>query len=270
MMNNILITGGKGFVGQHIMRLFPDAEMYDLKDGQDILDWNQLAKAVYGKDIIIHLAALISVNDSLRQPGKYYSTNIAGTDAILRAAVKAGCKTVIFASSAAVYAPNNPYGLSKKIGEDLMSEYRDKIQTISLRFFNIYGPNQNPEYAGVISKFLGFVKDKEPLRVTGDGSQTRDFISIFDIVNVIKKIIESRSEVASGSVFEVGTGKSVTINHLAEVFSDMANVPILRAPDDNVGILHSQADNHKLLEIIGDYPFISLREGVERLIKKIR
>src|SRR5687767_3679807 len=101
MHQNILITGGKGFVGRHLMNHFPTARVYDLKTGYNILKWDQLVSMMKGIDLVVHLAALISVPDSLKEPGRYYSTNIAGTDNVLRAAIHAKCKTVIFASSAA-------------------------------------------------------------------------------------------------------------------------------------------------------------------------
>ena len=269
MENKILITGGKGFVGGHLLSLLPGTPTYDLKDGQDILDWNSLVKALQGVETVVHLAALISVNDSLKYPGKYYSTNLAGTDMVTRAAIEAGCKKIIFASSAAVYAPDNPYGLSKKLGEDLMAEYKEQIQTISLRFFNIYGPKQNPEYAGVISKFFEFTKNKQPLKVTGDGEQTRDFISVYDICKIIKRMTEDTTAIPSGSVFEVGKGTSISINDLAQLFADKYTLPINHVANENVGIMHSTAKNESLLQAIGPFAFMQLPEGLEDLSKTL-
>ncbi len=266
---NIIITGGKGFIGTYLQKLLPTAEIYDKVDDQDILDYDQLKKAMEGKDIVIHLAALISVNDSLEHPGKYYSVNVAGTDNVLRAAIEAGCNTVIFASSAAVYSPDNPYGLSKKIGEDLLKEYKERIQTIGLRFFNIYGPGQNPEYAGVISKFIEFSKNGEPIHVTGDGNQTRDFISVSDITNIITKITTIRETINSGSIFEVGTGNAISINDLAEIFAKRHDVEVDHLPNANIGIVHSKANNQTLLKTIGNYTFVPLPDGLSELEKSL-
>jgi len=265
MQPKILITGGKGFIGGHLKKIFPSAATYDLKDNQDILDFEKLVEAMRGIDVVVHLAALISVNESIQYPEKYYKTNVEGTENVLKAAVEAGCKTVIFASSAAVYSADNPYGLSKKQGEELMQKYKDRIQTISLRFFNIYGPNQNPEYAGVISKFFAFAKEKQPLKVTGDGMQTRDFISVFDIVSVIKEMIEKGDAVPSGSVFEVGKGSSITINDLAKLFAEKYHLDIVYVSGEPVGIQDSKANNASLLQVIGDYPFKSLSQGLDEL-----
>jgi|SRR6185369_8366352 len=269
MDKKILITGGKGFIGGHLSKIFPSATTYDLKDNQDILDFEKLVDAMKDIDVVVHLAALISVNESIHYPEKYYRTNVIGTENVLNAAAQAGCKTVIFASSAAVYSADNPYGLSKKQGEELMEKYKSKIQTISLRFFNIYGPNQNPEYAGVISKFFEFAKNKQPLKVTGDGMQTRDFISVFDIVAVIKHMIEKGDEVASGSVFEVGKGSSITINDLAQLFSEKYGLKITYVSGEPVGILHSKANNASLLKVIGDYQFKSLSQGIDELASSL-
>jgi UDP-glucose 4-epimerase len=269
MNNNTIITGGRGFVGSHLRKLLPNAEIYDLIDDQDILHYDQLVAAMKGKDVVVHLAALISVNDSIAHPGTYYSTNVAGTDNVLRAAIEAGCKTVIFASSAAVYSPDNPYGLSKKIGEDLLKEYKDKIQTIGLRFFNIYGPGQNPEYAGVISKFIEFSQKGGPIHVTGDGQQTRDFISVTDITRIIANIVEIRETIDSGSVFEVGTGNAISINDLAQIFAKKHSVEVDHLPNANVGIVHSKAKNEALLTIIGEYTFVPLEQGLDELEKSL-
>lgn len=269
MGQNVLITGGEGFVGGHLKSLLPSSQTYDLKNNQDILNWNQLVESLKGIDTVVHLAALISVNDSITHPGKYYSVNIAGTDNVIRAAIEAGCKTIIFASSAAVYTADNPYGLSKKIGESLMEEYKDKIQTISLRFFNIYGPKQNPEYAGVISKFFEFAKNKQPLKVTGDGLQTRDFISVADITKIITKIIEKRETIPSGSVYELGTSHSISINDLAKIFADKYSLPINHMSGESVGIVHSVSNNGTLLQAIGDYQFKPLDQGLEELSKTL-
>lgn len=262
MINKILITGSSGFIGSHLTKMLPSAQTYDLKDGQDILDYNQLKDALEGKDIVIHLAALISITDSLKHPGKYYSTNVAGTDNVLRAAIEKGCKTVIFASSASVYSPDNPYAISKKIGEDLMKEYRKKIQTISLRFFNIYGQGQNPTYAGVISKFMKAAIEGKTLKINGDGKQTRDFISVSDTVEIIKKIISKRSYIESGSIIEVGTGKSVSIKELAQIFAKKYSLHIKYFPDIPIGLASSKADTRQLKKILGKIYFSPLLKNI--------
>lgn len=268
MNNKILITGSRGFIGSHLMKVFPRAQSYDLKDVQDILDINLLKDALEGKEIVIHLAALISITGSIQNPGKYYSANVAGTDNVLRAAIEAGCKTVIFASSASVYSPDNPYAVSKKIGEDLMKEYSKKIQTISLRFFNIYGPGQNPEYAGVISKFMRAAKEGKTLKINGDGRQTRDFISVNDVTGIIEKVIRCRSKIASGSIFDVGTGKEISINQLADYFVKKYKVPVKYYLKEDAGIIRSKADNLKLLEIVGKHKFASIVRGLSELDDK--
>jgi len=265
MTNKILITGSRGFIGSHLTKMLPHAQTYDLKDGQDILDYNQLKDALKGKDIVIHLAALISITDSLKHPGKYYSANISGTDNVLRVAIENGCKTVIFASSASVYSPDNPYAISKKIGEDLMKEYSKKIQTISLRFFNIYGKGQNPVYAGVISKFMKAAKEGKTIKINGNGTQTRDFISVNDVADIIVKVIKCRSKIASGSIFDVGTGKEISINQLADYFVNKYKVPVKYYLKEDIGIIRSKADNLKLLEIAGKHKFTDIERGLGEL-----
>lgn len=265
MPKKILITGGKGFIGSHLRTRFPRANTFDLQDGQNILNYSQLVRALEGVDVVVHLAALISVSDSLKHAGKYYATNIAGTDNVARAAIEQGCETLIFASSAAVYAPDNPYGLSKQIGEELMEEYKTRMQTISLRFFNIYGAGQNPEYAGVISKFVACAKANTPLQIIGDGTQTRDFISVADICSTIAQILHNRNNIKSGSVFEIGTGKSISINDLAKFFINKYHLSPKYQATGHIGIKHSQANIQSLMSLIGQVRFRSLAEEIPAL-----
>ena len=188
-------------------------------------------------DTCIHLAARISVTDSITNPTDTIDVNVGGTLNILEACSENKIKNFIFASSSAVYGdsenlplsedqtlrPISPYGASKIAGEALVAAYQNsgKIEnTTSLRFFNIYGEGQTPEYAGVITRFAERLSKKLPPVIYGSGDQTRDFISVTDVVNAIiiaATLDKNKKESSSHSVFNIGTGKPLTIKDLAQL-----------------------------------------------------
>ena len=197
----------------------------------DILDYPLLQDSFAGCDLVIHLAAKSGVEDSILHPEITMETNVNGTGNVLRCCAENKIKEIIFASSASVYAdsettinensqtnPQSPYGKSKLAAEKIIKKYSTEfeIDAICLRMFNVYGKRQNIKYAGVISKFVSNILDGKPLEINGDGKQTRDFVSIYDIVDAfdcaIKNIKGKR-----GNVYNIGSGKSITVNDLAEI-----------------------------------------------------
>ena len=189
-----------------------------------------IQNAVKDQDIVIHLAAKISVSESIKNPAETFQVNVDGTRNVLVACEKNHVKKLIAASSAAVYGegsldvksteksetnPISPYGKSKVKMEQEIREFESKhdIDCIILRFFNIYGIGQSPEYAGVITKFMERITQEKPLEIFGDGLQTRDFVTIDDVISSIHNAI---SHGKSGT-YNIASGETVTIKELAEL-----------------------------------------------------
>lgn len=277
-LQSILVTGGAGFVGHHLVRRlvknYRVVIIDNLSSGkvdniprnknvvfykEDIRNKETIADIVKREriDACIHLAANTSVTESLSSSDKVMDVNVNGTSSVLEACANAGVGGFIFASSAAVYGeakvlpvpedhelrPISPYGASKVEGENLVASYQQSgriPRAVSLRFFNIYGKGQNPRYAGVITKFIERLSRGLPPIIHGDGRQTRDFISVNDVVDSIVLAMQSG---ASG-VFNVGTGRAIAINELAEVMAKIFDLDLKpEYQKANLGeIIHSCAD----------------------------
>lgn len=251
----------------------------------DITDYNQISGAISGVDLVIHLAAIISVRDSVNNPEKTRRVNVTGTENLIKACVKNNVKNLIAVSSAAVYGdsplakdslneksetkPTSPYGESKLEMEDLVKRYSasNSINSVILRFFNVYGPGQSDEYAGVISKFAQNIKEERPLVIYGDGLQTRDFINIQDVIDSICHTI-SRMEGKRSSTYNIASGKSITIQHLAEVMNEVSgkNLDIQYERSREGDIRYSQADISLARKELDYCPKIELRDGIKNLL----
>jgi len=254
----ILVTGGAGFIGRYLVDfLLPQNEVtiYDdltnsskgdieslIEKGakfvnEDILDYQKLQKSCIGFDLIIHLAAKSDVADSIIHPEITNEVNVTGTENIMKCCIENKIKKIIFASSAAVYMdskkmvnenvktnPSSPYGKSKLAAEQKIKKISNEfdIHAVSLRMFNVYGKGQNYQYAGVISKFIKNISKDRPIEINGDGKQTRDFVSIFDVVTAFECAIKN-IEGKKGGVYNIGTGKSISINELAKFILKISN-----------------------------------------------
>jgi UDP-glucose 4-epimerase len=301
-MHRILVTGGAGFIGRHLVNRLLQLGNYhitvvdDLSNSdsgkisekttfyqQDIRNKKEVARIIECEKIecCIHLAARISVVKSTVDPEDTLSVNVDGTLALLEACSER-VKTFIFASSAAVYGPpkglpiseNHPlepasiYGASKVAGEALVSAFKNsnKIpKAVILRFFNVYGRDQRPEYAGVITKFLEYIsKGKTPV-IFGDGNQTRDFISVDDIVEAVILAINSKKS----GLFNVGTGKPVSVNQLARLMLQINGSDLLPSyrPSISSEILHSYANVEKLQKELGFKVQKELKTELQRLLQ---
>jgi UDP-glucose 4-epimerase len=207
---------------------------------------------------IFHLAARVDVISSFESPLENADTNYLGTMRVLDFALKNDIKRVVFASSAAVYgenvrvptseeeetSPMSPYGLHKLASEKLMEIYRNQwgLSTLSLRFFNVYGPRQDPEsqYSGVITRFIGRGLNKEPLIIFGSGEQTRDFIFVGDVVEGTMTATISGVE----GILNLGTGLETSINHLSEMIGTISG--------NDAGVVHSSGRKGELIRSCAD------------------
>ena len=231
-------------------------------------------------DVIIHAAAYIDVFESSIKPYEYIVNNTAVTGKIAKIAFDSKSH-LVYLSSAAVYgepvyipineehpiSPLSLYGLSKWMGEETVVFYgRQGLKYTILRLFNVYGPYQSGQYAGVITKFIERAKSNQPLLIHGDGKQTRDFIHVLDVVRFIKHVVERELD----GVFNVGTGRAVSIIQLAEIIMNLTGLnkePVYADPRPG-DIKHSVADISRALNT-GWKPSIKLEDGLRELLNTL-
>jgi UDP-glucose 4-epimerase len=238
--------------------------------------------------VIIHLAAKISVQDSIKNPDETFEVNVDGTKNVLAACLKNEIKNLIVISSAAVYGnrndqndilfensktePMSPYGKSKLIMEKIIQEFSmiNKINSIILRIFNVYGLGQSDEYSGVITKFLKNAKEGKILKIFGDGMQTRDFISINDVISMIENSL-SNLEGRRGEIYNVATGKITTIHNLAkmiiEISKSKSKIEFLKPLDGD--IIFSKPSIKKAETEINFHPKIELKDGLKKFFEEL-
>lgn len=266
-----LITGSSGFIGSHLIRVIKSATPYDLAINRDIRDTELLKKAMKDCDIVIHLAAHTSVVDSWKDPTEYYDNNVKGTSAVVETAIKLGVQRIIFASSSAVYASSeNPYAASKAMCEHLFHVRKQEIPSIMLRFFNVYGKGQNPNYGTVVPAFIKGIK-KGKITIYGDGKQTRDFIHVDDVCRLIKTITETKFGPKSPAFMQldVGTGKSYSVEELAYILMGLIGkkAKIKYAPPRKEA-KHSQANTQGIKKMFNFDAQIGLIDGLKRLLNE--
>jgi len=278
----ILVTGGAGFIGSHIVEHYQDlAEeirvLDNLRTGYthnlaglkhtfiegSVTDRELVERAMVGVDYVFHMAALVSVPESMSKPAECVDINVHGLLNVLEAAAAAGAKKVVLASSAAIYGdnptvpkletmtpePKSPYAITKLDGEyylDLFCRERG-LETAAVRFFNVFGPRQDPKgaYAAAVPIFIEKALKSEDITVFGDGGQTRDFIFVKDIVGALTFAVETPGVTG---VFNAGYGGQITINDLAEHIIQAAGSPskVLHADERAGDVRHSRASADKL------------------------
>ncbi|MDR3229532.1 MAG: NAD-dependent epimerase/dehydratase family protein [Puniceicoccales bacterium] len=279
----VLITGGAGFIGSHIAEHYhghAEVRVLDnLRTGfrrnldglgsvefieGSVTDRDLVRRAVEGVDYVFHLAALVSVPESVSAPTECAKINVLGHLNVLEAAAEAGVRKLVFASSAAVYgyapavpttetavpAPKSPYAITKLDGEyyNALFSADGRLETASVRFFNVFGPRQDPKgaYAAAVPIFIGRALRGETLTIFGDGGQTRDFIYVKDIVGALVFLAETPG--ATG-VFNAGYGAVTTIGALAEkIIADTSSPSRIEHLPERAGdVRHSRACADKLL-----------------------
>ena len=296
-ITHALVTGGAGFIGSHIVEALvlkgckvtvldnlstgSESNMAAVKKNitfveGDIRDRRVLENAAEGCDTIFHLAAVVSVPETIENPVESALVNDMGTLFVSETARDKGVRRVVFSSSCAVYgddprlpknetmnpAPCSPYAVQKLIGEHHLRLGYELygLETVSLRYFNVYGPRQDPSspYSGVISIFMNkAVADQSPV-IYGDGHQSRDFIYVDDVVKA--NLLAATEAPAQGEIINVGTGADIRINHLWDMicaFSGTARQPQYQPPRSG-DIYASVADINHAKSLLGfeiDYPF---------------
>ena len=301
----ILITGGSGFIGSHIVEHYQDTAeeirvLDNLRTGYrhnldglkhtfiegSITDRELVRKAVEGVDYIFHLAALVSVPESMSKPGECVDINVHGLLNVLEEAAAAGVKKLVFASSAAIYGdnptvpkletmipePKSPYAITKLDGEYYLGMFQreGKLETAALRFFNVFGPRQDPKgaYAAAVPIFIEKAVRNEDITVFGDGGQTRDFIYVKDIVGALSFAVETPGVTG---VFNAGYGGQITINDLANglIQSAGSTSKVAHLPERAGDVRHSRASSDKL-RAAGWVPKHNLDEGLARTLEFFR
>jgi len=297
----VLITGGAGFIGSHLVEHYQDkAEVVVLDNFRtghrknlealkcriiegSILDRDLLNCIMSGTDYVFHLAALVSVPESMSKPSETVEINIQGLLNVLEAGKTHGVKKLCFASSAAVYGenpeqpkvetmvpdPRSPYGITKLDGEYYCSLYAREgwLETAALRFFNVFGPRQDPSgaYAAAVPIFIQKATRNEAITIYGDGGQTRDFIYVKDIVGALGFLAQSPGVTG---VYNAGYGQCMSIADLARMIlkESCSSSQIIHAPERAGDIRHSQASHGKLMEA-GWKPVHGVMNGLKATIE---
>ena len=297
-----LVAGGAGFIGSHLVeRLLSDghdvvvvdnfvtgrrenlahldSERLELLD-VDVRDRQAVAEAAVGSDCFFHLAALADIVPSVERPADYHSANVDGTFGALEGARQAGVETFVYAASSSCYGipdvyptpedapirPQYPYALTKTLGEQYVRHWGRVygLRTVSLRLFNVYGPRARTTgaYGAVFGVFLAQSLAGDPLTVVGDGTQTRDFVYVTDVVQAFTRAAESDLD---DVVLNVGSGRPQSVNRLVELIGgDSVQVPKRPGEPDR-----THADITRIRELLGWEPAVPFEEGVARMLERI-
>lgn len=305
MADPVLVTGGAGFIGSHLVESLiaaghPVRVLDDLSTGQrenlasmgtgveltvgDVSDPEAVERLMQGVTTVYHLAALASVQRSVEAPLDSHRVCDTGTLLVLDAARRQGVKRIVYAGSASAYGiptnevqseddplcPLSPYAAAKLAGEMYLQSFATSfgIETVRLRFFNVFGPRQRADspYSGVIAIFVGLLTQGRTPTLFGDGLQTRDFVYVTDVVQALRKA--GTTPGVSGRVYNVGTGKKTTLLDLLSTLNELLGTqiePIFKEPRAG-DIRHSRANISRIRTDLGYEPEVEFRDGLARTL----
>ena len=306
----VLVTGGAGFIGSHIVtRLLREGHTVRVLDNLttgkrenlahvakdvelvvgDVRDESAVAAAMAGAELVYHEAAIVSVPYSVEHPRETHAVNVLGTLNVALAARDAGARRLVFACSAAVYgedpelpkreamkpAPVSPYGVEKIAGEQYLHAFSSiyGIETVSLRYFNVFGPRQDPSsaYSGVISIFADRIRKGSELKIYGDGKQTRDFVFVDNVVDANLLAGTRTGNGISGRAYNVACGKATTLLELATLLGEVSGkAPVIVHAEPRVGdVRDSVADITRARSELGYEPKVSVKDGLRELLASL-
>jgi nucleoside-diphosphate-sugar epimerase len=294
---SVIVTGGAGFIGSHLVdslvaagarvRVIEnfataargcvncDTELIEA----DIRNAAAIRPAFDGVDTLFHVAALPRIPLSIAKPVETHMTNVVGTLNVLMAARDARVRRVVFSGSSSVYGaqptlplvetmtphPASPYALQKFVGEQYAAMFHRLygMQTLTLRYFAVYGPRMAQEgaYMLAIAAFLRARLEGRPLEIHGDGEQTRDFTHVSDVVRA--NLLAADSELADGRPINIGCGRNISVNHIAAMFGG----PTVHRDPRPGDMRHTLADNREAARLLGWRPQVALEEGIASLLK---
>jgi UDP-glucose 4-epimerase len=302
-MSHYVVTGGAGFIGSAIVRklleegarrvLVIDNLLTGLEcnleevrsriefERADIRNYEEIAPLIRGAGAVFHEAAIPSVPRSIDDPVPSHDVNVNGTFNVLRAAKEGQAGRVVYAASSSAYGdtlvlpkvesmtprPNSPYALQKLVGEYYSSIFSEVygLETVSLRYFNVYGPRQDPSsaYSGVLSLFMKAVLDREAPTIFGDGEHSRDFTFVEDVAELNLKA--ARAQGVSGNVYNGGNGGRITLNQAWALLQKLegVDIPALHGPPRAGDVRDSQADTTLAVRDLGHDPRYSFEEGMK-------